>query len=135
VSITFHIIPIIISSLLSFSVLALWFSPALFGNLWLKLLAIQSTDAHQYINFKTFGFAALFIIIFNVGMEIIVDQVGAVGMNPGIGVGLMIGIFVSLAHCGILLTLEQKPKLLLLIYSGYYIVISVISAALMAMWR
>ena len=130
-----HIIPILVSSIICFALGALWFSPALFGNVWMRLLGRESNDAAHYAKLKTFGAIALFILIFNIGMEIIIDWMNVVGMNEGVTVGVIVAIAVSFTHAGILLELEQKPKLLLVIYSCYYLCISVISASLMAMWR
>ena len=130
-----HIIPILVSSIICFALGALWFSPALFGNIWMTLLGRKSNDAAHYANLRTFGAIALFILIFNIGMEVIVDWINAVRMSEGVTVGVMVGLAVSFTHTGIQMALEQKPKLLLAIYSCYYLCISVISASLMAMWR
>jgi hypothetical protein len=130
-----HIVPILVSSIICFALGALWFSPALFGNVWLKLLGKNHSEAAEHINVKTLLFVFLFIFAFNVGMEIIVDKAGVVGMNDGVKLGALIALAVSYTHTGIHLILERKPILLLAIYSGYYLVISVISASLMAMWR
>lgn len=130
-----HLVPVVVSTIICFALGALWFSPALFGNVWLRLLEKNSASAQEHINSKTLSFLFLFIVAFNVGMEIIVDKAGAVGMNEGVRLGVLIAIAVSYAHTGIFIILERKPILLLAIYSGYYLVISVISASLMAMWR
>ena len=130
-----HIIPILVSSIVCFALGTLWFSSALFGNVWMRLLGKESTTAVHYANLKTFGAVALFILIFNIGMEVIVDWMDAVRMSDGVTVGVIVGLAISFTHTGIQLTLEQKPKLLLAIYSCYYLCISVISASLMAMWR
>jgi len=130
-----HIVPIIISTVIGFALGALWFSPALFGNVWKKLLEKYASRQIEHNNLKMFCILALLVFVFNVGMEMIVDKANASTMNDGVVLGIIIGLGVSSAHIGIVVIMEQKPKFLLAMYSAYYLLISVISASLMAMWK
>lgn len=130
-----EITAVLVSSLICFALGALWFSPALFGTLWLRSLNSPSDEYFRYINGRNFFMLALFVVVFNTGISIVIDLLGYTNMREGVYAGIIMwGTFI-LPLFGIVLTLERRPFLLYAIYSGYFLVIFVISSALFAMWR
>lgn len=126
---------VLVSSLICFAIGALWFSPALFGNQWLRSLNISSREYSHYINGRNFLLLAVFVIAFNVGISIVINLLGYSNMREGVYAGIIMwGTFI-LPQFGIMLTFERRPFLLYAIYSGYFLVIFVISSALFSMWR
>ncbi len=132
---SFDIPAIFISAFICFSLAALWFSPALFGNLWLKQIGKRNEEVHHLINLKTFVVVFLFLLFFCAVMNVVVEKVHAVGMNEGIEIGIIIWLVISSMHAAVHFTFEHRSILLFGIYSSYYLTASVISAALFAMWR
>ncbi|MFA5831934.1 MAG: DUF1761 family protein [Bacteroidota bacterium] len=125
-------IPAIISSaFICFSLLALWFSPALFGNV------IRKYRQHRENNITLGKFASqfVFVMLFTMVMEVVVDSIGSVGMSQGVYVGVAVWLLISLIHLSVAFRFDKNSMLIKSIYSGYFLVTSVISAALLSMWR
>ena len=68
-------------------------------------------------------------------MDVIVEAIGSNGMNQGIAVGLAVWLLISLIHLAVSFRFDKSSFLMKSIYSGYFLVASVISAALLSMWR
>jgi hypothetical protein len=68
-------------------------------------------------------------------MEVFVDAIGAVGMRQGIYVGIAVWLLVSLIHLAVSFKFDGYAFIIKGIYSGYFLVASVISATLLSMWR
>ncbi len=126
---------ILISAFICFSFAALWFSPALFGKLWLLHMGKRNEEVHQLINLRTFTLVFLFILFFCASVNIVVDNIRAVGLAQGVETGIIIWFVISFSHAAVHFTFEHRSKILFVIYSGYYLVASVLSSSLFAMWR
>lgn len=126
---------LLISSLICFSIGALWFSPALFGKQWFTIIEATHDDYGYYINGRTFSWFALFVVLLNVGMGFVVDSLGYKTMNDGVILGIAMWIVFIIPSVGIHVAVERRSFFLFIIYSGYFLVTFVISAALFAMWR
>lgn len=125
-------IPAIISAaFICFALLALWFSKALFGG----LVDQYRTQKNANITLLRLFIQGFFVLLFCVVMEIFVDSIGAVGMNQGIYVGVAVWSLISLIHLAVSFRFDKKAMIMKSIYSGYFLVASVISAVLLSMWR
>ncbi len=125
-------IPAIISAaFICFSLLALWFSPAMFG----PQIDKYRTAGHQHVTLIRLFIQAIFILLFCMVMEIFVDSVGASGMNQGIYVGVAVWLLISLIHLAVSLRFDKESMIVKGIYSAYFLAASVISATLLSMWR
>ncbi len=134
-NISFDITAICISAFICFSLSALWFSPALFGNLWLKELKKNGLIAHELNEVKTFLYVFIFLIVFTSVVNVIVDSFKVTGMKDGIEVGIVIWLLVTSAHAAIHFAFERRSNILFGIYSSYYLAASVIISTLLAMRR
>jgi hypothetical protein len=129
--ISLNIPGILSAALICFAFLALWFSKALFG----PLLERFRPNGQGSVTLPRFGAQAVFILLFCIVMEIFVDSVGAVGMSQGVYVGVAVWLLVSLIHLAASFRFDLRSMAVKGIYSGYFLVASVISAALLSMWR
>lgn len=119
------------SAFICFSLLSLWFSPALFGYQMKKF----RPQIVQEITLVRFAFQFMFIFLFSIIMDIVVDSIGAVGLTQGIYVGVAVWLLISLIHIAVSFRFDKSSFILKSIYSGYFLVASVISASLLSMWR
>ncbi len=119
------------AAFICFSLLALWFSSAMFGNAMKQLRPQQDHTA----TLEKYAVQFMFIFIFCLVMDVVVDSIGAIGMMPGVYVGLAVWLLISLIHLAVSFRFDLKSMLVKSIYSGYFLVASVISAALLSMWR
>ena len=130
-NIVLNIKGILVGAIICFSVLTFWFSTALFG----KIIKNYKTHNDQPITLRQLGFQFVFVLLFCLVMEIVVDLIGSNGMNQGVYVGIAVWLLISLIHLAVSFRFDKKSILLKAIYSGYFLVSSVISAALLSMWR
>jgi hypothetical protein len=129
--ISLNIPGIISAAFICFAFLALWFSEALFG----PLLERFRPQKPEPVTLPRFFFQALFVLLFCIVMEIFVDSVGAVGMTQGIYVGVAVWLLVSLINLAVSFKFDGRSMIVKGIYSAYFLVASVIAAALLSMWR
>ncbi len=129
--ITLNIPAVISAAFICFSLLALWFSSALFGN---QIKKYRQRDGSE-ITLLKLAFQFFFILLFCFIMDVVVDSIHSVGMNQGIYVGLAVWLLISLIHLAVSFRFDKQSLIVKSIYSGYFLVASVISAALLSMWR
>ncbi len=134
-NISFDIAGIFISAFICFALASLWFSPALFGTLWLKHLEKNGLAKHKVIELKTFLYVFIFLIVFAAVGNIIVDSFRVSGMKEGIGVGIVVWLLITSAHAAIHFAFERRSIILFGIYSSYYFTASVIISTLLVMRR
>jgi len=132
-NVSFDVVGIIISAFICFALAALWFSSALFGNIWLKQLSKNGLVAHELNEVKAFVYAFVFLILFATVTNIIVDSFRVNGMREGIGIGFIVWFLITTAHAAIHFAFERRTIILFGIYSSYYLAASVIISTLLAM--
>lgn len=130
-NININIAAVLSAAFICFSLLALWFSQALFGTL---LTALAPGRDHTP-TLEKYSVQFIFIIFFCLVMDVVVDSIGANGMTQGIYVGVAVWLLISLIHLAVSFRFDRRSMLVKSIYSGYFLVASVISAALLSMWR
>lgn len=122
---------IISAAVICFAFLALWTSDALFGPLLRKL----RRSAPDSVTLPKFAVQAFIVLLFCTVMEVFVDSIGAVGMNQGVYVGSAVWLLISLMHLTVSFRFDLRSMAVKGIYSAYFLVASVIAAALLSMWR
>ena len=128
---------ILVSSVVSMMLGALWYSPLLFGKEWMKLMGI---DEKKMKGMKKKGVAKSYILGF-IGNLIttfvlahFVRYTGAESFIDGMQTALLIWIgFVATVMLGTILW-EGKPVRLYLINSAYYLVMLLIAGGILAVW-
>lgn len=130
-NIDIKIAAVLSAAFICFSLLALWFSSALFGN---ALKKFRPGRDHS-VTLEKYAVQFLFIFIFCLVMDVVVDSIGASGMMQGIYVGVAVWLLISLIHLSVSFRFDMRSMLVKSIYSGFFLVASVISAALLSMWR
>lgn len=122
---------IVSAAFICFALLAFWFSAALFGPILQKYRQTPT----EPITLSRLSVQSIFVLSFCTVMEVFVDSIGAVGMNQGVYVGIAVWLFVSLINLAVSFRFDGRSLFVKSIYSGYFLVASVISAALLSMWR
>ena len=127
-----YYIPILISTLVCFSLGAFWFSPALFGRKWREL---TGKSHHENFPIASYLFFLFIILIFNIAMSVLADISGTFRMSAGVIMGLSVWIGFGLPIMSFEFLFERRNASLLFITSGYFLAVSVISGALQSLWR
>ena len=129
-----HYYPIFVASLINFSLGTFWFSPALFGNIWKKLLEKDKNTSNRTVTLKTYGSIFLVILVYNFIMWALINRVRAVGMWEGVYVGSLVWAGFCATAIAIQFLFEGRSRLLFGISAGYSLIMCIVSGALFAMW-
>ncbi|MBW7887169.1 MAG: DUF1761 domain-containing protein [Bacteroidetes bacterium] len=129
-----QVFPIFIASVVCFSIGTFWYSPALFGNIWLKHIGRTKEEVDDRA-LKYFGLAYAAILLECYMMKNVVNYLGAESMTEGIVVGIIVWLGFSVPTSTFSYMLEHRSRKLLLIHSGYFLAMFIISATLLAMWK
>ena len=113
---------------------ALWYSPILFGNKWMKLMGFTEEQLKEDGSAKEMMISVVTSLIEAVVLASLILMTGADTIFQGIHLGAMIGIgiiaMVNLSNA----MFNRVPLKLWLIGSGYRLVYFMINGALLAVW-
>lgn len=129
-----NFILVILATVVSFSIGALWYSPILFSKPWQKDVGLEGKD----IKGSEMGFgmlaSAILIFIMVVGLSLLNQMAGGTPeLIDGFGRGLMVGIFFVATSYGINIAYQLKPVRLWLIDAGYQVLFLAVSGAILTL--
>lgn len=131
---------VLISSLISFALGAVWYNPSVFGKKWQEELGY--TDEYlQEGNMSTiFGTTFILILIMIFGLAHLFQTSDMLGVHSydwltGLKHGALVGLFFVSASYGINLLYQRRSLTLWLIDSGYQILFLALSGAILATWQ
>lgn len=121
---------VLVAAVLSFAVGGLWYSPMLFGKMWLKEMKLEADDIKQKPSVFILSFVFALVAVF-----VLADLLGA---NPelmhAVTVCAMVGAIVFLG-LGITYQFSNKSLRHLLIDGGYHLVIFTLFGLILGSWH
>jgi len=128
---------ILVATIAYFMLGALWYSKALFGTKWARLLKIDTSnpDLRKGMGGMMIStFVLILIVCF--GLETLIVKIGFLQeISYGIKLGLLTGLAFATTAVSINYVYERKPTNLYLITNGYHVVGHVIAATILVLWR
>jgi hypothetical protein len=128
---------VLVATIAYFMLGALWYSKALFGTKWARLLKIDTSNPDMR---KGMGgmmlstFVLILIVCF--GLATLIVKVNfEQELSYGIKLGLLTGLAFATTAVSINYVYERKPTNLYLITNGYHVVGHVIAATILVLWR
>lgn len=129
----FNFLAIVVASLSSFVIGSVWYSPILFGKIWMKELNFTDEDLRKGNMAKLYisSFILSFIIAFNLAMFL--------GNNAGIAWGISAGALASVGWVataiGLNYLFEDRSLRLFFINAGYHVVVFSIMGGIIGAWQ
>jgi hypothetical protein len=127
-----HWLSVLVSAVAAFAIGGLWYSPALVGNAWQKLINLSDEEI------KSANMPLIY------GTTFVLNIIGALFLDLFIGSsstwlsGLLSGLLVSIAWIttsfGINYLFGQKPFKLFLIDAGYFVVYFSVMGIILGVW-
>jgi len=128
---------ILVAAVAYFILGAIWYSKALFGSKWAKLVNLDVTnpDLKKGMGGMMFStFVLILIVCF--GLSLLVNMIKFDdNYLYGIKLGLLTGFAFATTAVSISYVYERKPTDLYLINNGYHIIGHVIAATIIVLWR
>jgi hypothetical protein len=126
---------ILVATIIGYIIGALWYSPLLFGNLWVKLMKFSKIDMEKS---KKQGMAKQWITMFiaTLILTYILSQfiVAGAGWLHGLRIGALVWLgFLATTQIGIVLW-EKKPFALYAINTLHYLVVLVVMGSILGAW-
>jgi hypothetical protein len=123
---------VIVSTIVYFGLGALWYSPLLFANLFMKYRGAVPEELQgppiEYL------FTLIGNLIMVVVLAIIVRLAGATALLDGVLVGVLVALGFAATSTFIYTIFAGPHKALWAIYSGYQLVAFAIAGAILAVW-
>jgi hypothetical protein len=126
---------VLISAIAYMVIGAVWYSPVLFGNAWMK--AIGKTKEQIQADFSPLNYLWGIITAFiaSYGIARIMLWSGVTGIGNGIKIALVVGICFALATMWVNDSFEKRPKALTLINVFYHLVGFVVAGIIIGTWQ
>ena len=114
-------IAVVISTAAAFMLGGLWYSKALFGNVWMQEIGLTEDAVNNASMARTFGGTIVLQIIAATALSAFLgaDSTWFSGLQTGLWVGLL---WIATAY-GVTYLFEQRSVRLFLINAGYYVVL------------
>lgn len=128
---------VLVATVAYFMLGALWYSKALFGTVWARLvkLDMNNPDLKKGMGgMMASTFVLMFIVTF--GLEVLIVKIGfAQDFMYGIKLGLITGLAFATTAVSINYVYERRPSNLYLINNGYHVIGHVLVATILVLWR
>lgn len=124
---------ILVATVSSFGLGAIWYSPLMFGNAWMKVAGMDEEKVKQANMGKVFGgaFALTLLASINLGMFLGPQS----DLSFGIAAGAATGIGWIAPAFGVVYLFEQRPTLHWFINGAYWVVAFIIMGAIIGAWH
>jgi hypothetical protein len=124
---------ILVAALSGFMLGAVWYSPILFANAWLKGAGLSNEEVQKGNKAKIFGSTFVLFLIMAFVLALFVNH-GNANAAWGAGVGFHAGLL-TFSAIAIHSLFELKGWKLILINGGYSMVSLIIMGAILGAWR
>jgi hypothetical protein len=114
---------------------ALWYSPALFGNAWMKNIGKTKEQVAADFSFMSIIWGLVMAFIACYGIARIMTWTKVISVGNGIMVGLLAGVCFVLTTFWINDSFEHRPPNLTIMNILYHLVGFVIAGIIIGLWR
>ena len=127
---------VLVAALTYFVLGALWYSKALFGTKWAKLIKLDVNDPNLKKGMgKMMAASFVLMLITSFGLSLLIVKFDFIGLVSGIKMGFVTGLCFATTAVSINYVYQNKPGGLYLINNGYHILGHMLAAAILVMWR
>lgn len=131
---TLNIWAVLVSALSAFLIGGLWYSPALFANIWMKEAGINEEQIQNANMPKIFGLAFLFLLIMAYCLGMFLND-PSINLTMGGFYGFLTGFgWVSLA-LAVNSLYERKTWKYMLINGGYWTIVFTLMGLIIGGWK
>lgn len=131
---TINWLAVIAAALSTFLLGGVWYSPALFGNAWMRENGFTEEQLKKRNMARIFGFSFVWGLIMSVNLAMFLND-PATDLSWGASAGFLAGFGWVAMAIFVLGLFEGRSTRLMLINAGYFIVSFVIMGVILGAWR
>ena len=132
-----NVVAVILSAVASMILGSIWYSPKVFGAMWMKLEGITQKDAEAAKKEMPKMYGGMFVA--SLVMAYVLSRFVSMDMTASLSGGVMVGFWVWLGFVATSILTAQlasgKPMKLFYIQSGYYLVTLLVMGAIIGGMR
>lgn len=124
---------VLVAAVVSWLIGALWYSPAMFGKQWMKLIGKKEKDLRAGAN-TGYAIALLGFLIIAFVMAHFIDYAESTAVATGMETGLWLWLGFVASTMAINYAFGQRARSLWVIDAGYFFVTFLVMGAILAAW-
>ena len=130
---TINWLAVAVAGISAFVLGGVWYSPALFGKVWMKENNLTVEDVKKGNKGKIFGWSFILSLIMAVNLAMFLND-PKINLEMGIIYGLLTGIWI---FCGIAIValFEHRTARYIFVNGGYMLVALILMGAIIGAWR
>ena len=130
---TINWLAVLVAGISAFVVGGIWYSPGLFGNIWMKDSNLTQEEIKNGNKGKIFGFTLIFSLLMSANLGMFLND-AKTNLSWGLTAGFLAGIW---TFCAIAIhsLFELKSWRLIFINGGYSIVSLTLMGGIIGVWR
>jgi hypothetical protein len=125
---------VVAAALSTFVVGGLWYSPVLFGKVWLKANGFTEAQAQSFNKARAFGGAFLLALVMSANLAMFLAD-PTTTLLWGMTAGALAGVGWVAAGLAVVALFENRSWSYILVNGGYLIVSFVLMGAILGAWR
>jgi hypothetical protein len=125
---------ILAATVSAFVIGGLWYSPVLFGKMWMRANGFTEQDVAKGNQAKIFGVAFIFTLIMAINLAMFLAD-PKTNLAWGATAGLLAGFGWVALGIGVVALFERRPWSYVLVNGGYMVVAFVVMGAIIGAWR
>lgn len=129
-----NLLAIFVSSVIVFLLGALWYSPLLFGKIWIKRIGKSEEEIKRNSGASSYVFTFILWIIVIYVLATVMNITGAISVSGGIYISVLCWIGFTGATSLIHHTFAGRSNSIWLIDSGYTLLSFIISGFILSVW-
>jgi len=125
---------VFVAALSTFVLGGLWYSPLLFGKVWMRVNNFSESDVATFSKARMFGWSFIFALIMSLNLAMFLASPGT-NLTWGMAAGALTGVGWVAMAIAIIGVFENRSWAYILINGGYMIVAFVLMGAILGVWR
>ncbi len=125
---------VVAAALSMFLVGGLWYSPFLFGKVWMRANNFTEEQVNGFPKGRAFGGAFLLALVMSANLAVFLAD-PKTNLTWGMTAGALAGVGWAAAGCAVIALFENRPWKYILVNGGYLITAFVLMGAILGGWR
>lgn len=129
-----NFVAVVVAALSSFFIGGLWYSPLLFGKVWMKANGFTEEQVEGFSKARMFGWSLVFALVMSMNLAIFLAS-EETDWLWGMTAGALAGVGWVAMAIGVVAVFENRSWSYILVNAGYNVVALVLMGLIIGAWR